>query len=316
MARECNPRARFTNSRITASRSMKDYRRWILTLDYQRETRHPSADECRRLATEPHLLSMLAEQLPTTVPEQLMWLARSYKLKRHAPLNPTRGRPWPRAPVEAAAVETAPDSADPSNTSNAFQSFSSAHASRIFSEPSGSPATQSETSPDDLVSEGSGDLYTPGPFGPGSPFYTERSDQQRQHAARPSAVEYQEQNTLRKPAASVTDETTPLKTTYGQSYGTFEDPTPPARLCSSNEDEAPGKSERLVETPDYTDEMSIAYRNCIERLDDLTRSRHDRSGQEVSNADQNQPGTADYSRTNGNPVNSKTQADYAIKHAC
>ena len=53
---------------------MKDYRRWILTLDYQRETRHPSADECRRLATEPHLLSMLAEQLPTTVPEQLMWL--------------------------------------------------------------------------------------------------------------------------------------------------------------------------------------------------------------------------------------------------
>jgi hypothetical protein len=127
--REYNPRARFTNSRIAASRNMKDYRRWILTLCCQRETTHPSADECHQLATEPHLLSMLAEQLPTTVAEKFMWLARGYKLRRHAPLNPTCGRPWPRAPVVTAPVAIAPDSPDPSNMSNAFQSFSSAHAS-------------------------------------------------------------------------------------------------------------------------------------------------------------------------------------------
>jgi hypothetical protein len=316
MARECNPRARFTNSRITASRNMKYYRRWILTLVYQRETGHPSADECRQLATEPHLLSMLAEQLPTTVAEKFMWLARGYKLRRHAPLNPTCGRPWPRAPAVTAPVAIVPDSPDPSNMSNAFQSFSSAHESRIFSEPSGSPAAQSTNSPNDPVSDESDDLYTPGPFGPGSPYYTERPDQQQHRAARCSAVACQEENDLSKSAASAPDETTKLNTTYGRFYGTFDDPTPPARPCSRNEGEAPSISERLVETPDYADEISISYRDCVDWLDDESRSTQDGIVQEVSDVDQDRSSTAGSSRTNNNSVNSKTQVDYTMKYAC
>lgn len=314
--RECNPRARFTNSRITASRTMKDYRRWILTLFCQSETTHPSADECRQLATEPHLLSMLAEQLPTTIAENLMWLVRGYKLRRHAPLNPTRGRPWPRAPVATGPAVTVPDSPDPSNMSNAFQSFSSAHSSRIVSEQSGSPVAQSETAPDDPVSEGSDDLYTPGPFGPGSPFYTGRPNQQQQHAAKPSAVACRGENALSKSAAPVPDETTPLKTTYGQFYGTFEDPTPPARPCSPNEDEAPWISERLVETPDYLDDISISYRDCAKWLDDENRSKDDDSSQEISDVDQDRPGTAGSSETNVDSVDAETQVDYETMHAC
>jgi hypothetical protein len=115
---------------------------------------------------------------------------------------------------------------------------------------------------------------------------------------------------------SVPDETTKLKTTYGRFYGTFEDPTPPARPCSRNEGEAPSISERLVETPDYADEISISYRDCVDWLDDESRSTYDGIVQEVSNVDQDRPGTAGSSTTNGNSVDSKTQADYATMHAC
>lgn len=39
-----------------------------------------------------------------SIPEKVAWLRRSYKLKRYAPLNPRRGRPWPR-PYETSQQE-------------------------------------------------------------------------------------------------------------------------------------------------------------------------------------------------------------------
>jgi hypothetical protein len=105
---------------------------------------------------------------------------------------------------------------------------------------------------------------------------------------------------------SVPGDTTKLKTAYDKIYRVFENPIPPARPCSRKKDEASSIFERLVETPKYADRISISYHDCIEWLDDETCLKHDDSGQEVSDVNQNFPG---YSRK------SETQTDYVTIHA-
>jgi|SRR5690242_5923803 len=94
---KCAPRARFTNSKIVTYRTTEHYREWITAPNLRRESVHPSAHELRHLTARPHLISLLAEQFPMTLPEEVAWLRRSYKLKRYTPLNPTYGRPWAEA---------------------------------------------------------------------------------------------------------------------------------------------------------------------------------------------------------------------------
>ena len=111
----------------------------------------------------------------------------------------------------------------------------------------------------------------------------------------------------------------PSRAARGHQLTSFAGPrplTPPARPCSPNEDEAPWISERLVETPDYLDDISISYRDCAEWLDDENRSRDDDSSQEISDVDQDRPGTAGSSEMNVDSVDAKTQADYETMHAC
>lgn len=100
------------NSKIVAFRSIEDYRAWTQQPAYQMNSFHPSADDYRQLTEQPQLLSAQAEQLPMGMAERFAWFRRGYKLKRHTPLNPLRGKPWPRSPAE-----TFQEQMNPNNTS-------------------------------------------------------------------------------------------------------------------------------------------------------------------------------------------------------